>query len=830
MLTLAGDDIRWRHYSGIFVLSSATLLLELSLVRILSVSNWYHFGFLVISTALLGFGASGTALSLWPRMRNQANLDRVLAPLAALFGVVTLASFWLMQKIPFDPFKLLADRSQWVYTLLYYLVLASPFFCSGLAIALLLSRGGARVNRLYAADLVGAGLGCVAITKVLEIFGGPGSVVVSAVAGFVAALAFRAFRPSKFVSYCLAAAATTLALAFIAGPKLPLRVIPGKLHSLQPVGESPIYSKWNSFSKIDVYKEPAAPDRGRPDPGFSIIIDAGTAGTAIPDLSVGVRNYLAHPREYQPSGVAYVGRPNPKVLIIGSGAGREVLEALYFGASSITAVDVNPTINDTVTRRMSKEWGGLFTQPEVHLVTEDARSFVRRSKEKYDIIISLNTMSEAALASGGISLSEGYVITREAVEDYWNHLTPNGTFLETGYQLPKVFATIREMFDNLGLGSPADHVAAFRGLLAPYGASQLVDCVLLQKKPFQKEEVSVLANRLGVGRYGPWGDGRPPEILYSPFQTSGGFQLLFDLMNSPELGQIYSSNPNYIQPATDDKPFFYRTERWRLRGLGFRRVLGAGLLGNSNIDNNPVIEVTLIVLLAQTGLISGVMILAPLLRSKERRLNVNGRLAFFTYFGCLGLGFILIEIVLLQKLSLFLGQPIYTFAVVLGSLLICSGIGSYLAGRVDEVSSDRLSLYVVAIVALIVSALLLLPKVLSWTLGFSFPWRMCIAILLIAPLGVPLGVPFPTGLRMIEKEASLLVPWAWAVNSFFTVIGSVIAIILGMTLGFTAVLAIAAALYAVALVAIRTRGAASSVSLSPERRQKFQPIQLGVGD
>jgi hypothetical protein len=224
------------------------------------------------------------------------------------------------------------------------------------------------------------------------------------------------------------------------------------------------------------------------------------------------------------------------------------------------------------------------------------------------------------------------------------------------------------------------------------------------------------------------------------------------------------------------------------------------------------------------------MILAPLLRSKERRLNVNGRLAFFTYFGCLGLGFILIEIVLLQKLSLFLGQPIYTFAVVLGSLLICSGIGSYLAGRVDEVSSDRLSLYVVAIVALIVSALLLLPKVLSWTLGFSFPWRMCIAILLIAPLGVPLGVPFPTGLRMIEKEASLLVPWAWAVNSFFTVIGSVIAIILGMTLGFTAVLAIAAALYAVALVAIRTRGAASSVSLSPERRQKFQPIQLGVGD
>jgi hypothetical protein len=667
----------------------------------------------------------------------------------------------------------------------------------------------------------------VAITKVLEIFGGPGSVVVSAVAGLFAALAFRAFRPSKFASYCGTAAATMLALALVAGPRLPLRVIPGKHHSLQPVGGSPIYSKWNSFSKIDVYKEPAAPDAGRPDPGFSIIIDAGTAGTAIPDLSVGVRNYLANTPEYQPSGVAYLGRPHPKVLIIGSGAGREVLEALYFGASSITAVDVNPIINDIVSRRMSREWGGLFTQPEVRLVTEDARSFIHRSKEKYDIIISFNTMSEAALASGGLSLSEGYVMTREAVEDYWIHLTPNGTFLETGYPLPKVVATIREMFDNLGLGSPVDHVAAFRGLLSPYAAVQLVDCVLLQKKPFQQEEVSLIAKRLRVGRDGHWGVQRPPEIYFSPFQKSGGYQLLSDLLNSPDLGLIYSSSPRNIQPATDDKPFLYRTERWGLAALGFRRVLGARKIDNYSFDGKGVVEVTLIVLLAQAGLVSGVLILAPLLRLRRQVFRPDGRLAYLIYFSCLGLGFIFIEIVLLQKLSLFLGQPIYTFSVVLGSLLIYSGIGSYLAGGVDEVSHDRLSLYVLSIIVLIMFTLFLLPKVLSWTLGLPFPSRMGIAILLIAPLGVLLGTPFPTGFRMVEKEAPVLLPWVWAVNGFFTVIGSVVAMILGMTLGFTAVLVIAAVSYTFALVAIRTRRVASSSTLnSLARRQGFRPVQL----
>lgn len=810
-------NIRWQHYTGIFLLSLATLLLELALTRVLSVANWYHFGFLVISTALLGFGASGVTLSLWSSLRDKTPLDHSLACLSLLFGFVSLASFWLMQKIPFDPFWLLANRRQFVYMPLYYLVLAAPFFCSGLAISLLLNRGGRAVNFLYAADLLGAGMGCAAVCVVMPAFGGSGSIVVAAMLGVLAALTFSSFRLSKLTLFGSLAAVGMLGLAFVADQALPIRVIPEKHHPLRPAGHSPIYTKWNTFSRIDVYDVPAAPEKGRPDPGFrSIIIDGGSAGTGMGDLSMGVRNFLAHAPQYRPVGLAYVGKEHPKVLIIGSGAGREVLEALYFGASSITAVEINPIINEIVTQRMRDHWGGLFEQPEVRLVTEDGRSFVRRSREKYDVIISVHTMSYAALSSGALSLSETYILTREAIEDYWNHLTPNGTLLITRplFQIPKLFATTREMFDHLRLGSPADHLFAFKDVTEPFRHTNWLEGFLLQKSPLQPDEVELMAKALGIGRNESWGDTGPPEIYYSPFAgPRDGYQaLLVNLAKSPDLERIYSSSGDLLQPATDDKPFFNQRRRWSSLRLGIRGVLSAGRRGS--VDD-PVAEVTLVVLLIQAVLVAGVMILVPLIRFNRQGLQITGRWAFLTYFAALGLGFILIEIVLLQRLSLFLGQPIYTFAVVLAGLLIFTGAGSYLAGHIQVVSRRTLSYALLAVVAVILFTLVVTPPILSLALGLALPWRIAVAVLVVAPLGIILGVPFSTGLRFVGDVAPPLVPWAWAVNGFFTVIGSVGAIILGMAFGFTSVLIIAAVCYTAAMIAIRSlqHGAVLGASL-----------------
>jgi hypothetical protein len=797
--------IRWQHYTGIFLLSLATLLLELALTRVFSVANWYHFGFLVVSTALLGFGASGVTLSLWVKLREDAPLDQTLASLALLFGGVTIASFWVMQRIPFDPFRLLLDRWQLAYTLLYYVVLAAPFFCSGLAISLLLSRGGRKVNQLYAADLLGAGLGCAAVCVVMPVFGGSGSVVVAAMFGAVAALTFNSFRLSKMNLLGGLAAVGMLVLALVAEQALPIRVIPQKTHPLQPVGRAPIHTEWNSFSRIDVYDLPAAAEQGRPDPGFrSIIIDAGAAGTGMGDLSAGVRNFLANAPQYRPAGLAYIGKEHPKVLVIGSGAGREVLEALYFGASSITAVEINPAVNDIVRHRMRQHWGGLFEQPEVRLVTEDGRSFVRRSREKYDVIISIHTLSYAALSSGALSLSETYMLTREAFEDYWNHLTPNGTLLVTRpyYQVPKLFATTREMFDHLGLGSPASHLVAFKDTAAPFRHTGSLTGFLLQKSPLRPEEVDLMAKRLGVGRNGNWGSTEPPEINYSPFQAPRNEYetLLAELAESPDLERIYASSKEFLRPATDDRPFFNQRRRWSSLRLGFRGVLGAGAQGN---PDNQVAEVTLVMLLFQAVTVAGVLIVLPLVRFNRQGLRVRGCWVFLTYFASLGFGFILIEIVLLQRLSLFLGQPIYTFSVVLAGLLISTGAGSYLANRIQDVSYHTLQYAALAVVCAISISSIVTPTVLSSALALALPWRVVVAVLLVAPLGIVLGVPFSTGLRLLGELAPLLVPWAWAVNGFFTVIGSVGAIILGMAFGFTTVLIIAAACYTAALVAVR---------------------------
>src|SRR2546423_2042080 len=279
------ERISSRHYHGIFLLSLATLLLELSLTRVLSVALWYHFGFLVISTALLGFGTSGVVLALWRRLRELASLDHTLALLALLFGVLTVLCFWVMQRIPFDPFSLFSDKRQLAFMPLYYIVISLPFFCSGLALALLFTRGGPRVNRLYAFDLVGAGVGCGALALVMPTFGGSGSVVFAAALGLLAAAIFGFRSARKIAGIAVVLAAGFFALAFFAGRLLPISVTPNKQIPPQP----PIYTAWNTFSKIDVYDTKVLPLDMTGRGGRRLFFDARTAATGMLDLRPNVR-------------------------------------------------------------------------------------------------------------------------------------------------------------------------------------------------------------------------------------------------------------------------------------------------------------------------------------------------------------------------------------------------------------------------------------------------------------------------------------------------------------------------------------------------------------
>ena len=794
-----------RHYIAIILISFATLLLELGLTRVLSVTLWYHFSFLVISTAMLGFGASGVVLALWSNLRERVQLDKTLAALAIGFAIASVASFIVLQLIPFDPFS--SQDGLLVSALvlpLYYVVLAFPFFWSGLAIALLLTRGAAEVNQLYAGDLIGAGAGCAALPLLLPVLGGAGVVVLAAAIALLAAtvLALPLTGRTGRVAFVLCAGA--IVFAPFADRTVPLTVAPSKQHPLlpEPPRPAPLFSAWNSISRVDLYPIGPAPTKGWPGPGFVAVIDGGSAATGMGTLSGGVQHWLDNP-DYRPPGLAYLDNTRPRVLIIGSGGGREVLEALYYHAASVTAVEMNPIISGLVSNRMNDALGGLFQQPGVQLVTAEGRSFVRRSTAQYDAIVSVQTNSNAALAAAALGLAEGYLFTREALADYIDHLSPDGVLLVTRLpsQVARLFATVREVFDARGLKDPAAHLVAVQTDNVPWGPRHGLTVMLFKKSPWTRDEVATIAQRIGTSAIASGApDGR--GFLYSPFEGASN-SLYQRLLTEPNLPAVYAQQSIDVSPATDDRPFFNQQRLWSK--LSLQSLTSQGTMAGT--------ETVLVLLLVQSIVIAGVLIILPLVRFSRQGLRVPGSGAFLVYFAGLGLGFIMIEIALLQRFTLYLGEPLYAIAVVLGSLLVFTGLGAYVGQRFKRASMNGIFSVLPAVVIALALTVLLMSWVFPTTLGYSLAGRAIISMVLIAPLGCLLGMPFPAGLGLVAASAPALVPWAWGVNGFFTVIGSVLAMMLGMIVGFSSVLWLAGACYLVCLFMVYERSRAGKVGM-----------------
>ncbi|HXJ91438.1 MAG TPA: hypothetical protein VMT20_00980 [Terriglobia bacterium] len=791
-----------RHYAGLLLLSLATLQLELALTRVLSVSLWYHFGFLVISTALLGFGASGVTLALWTGLRERRSLDAAIGTCALAFALSVVLSFWLMQRIPFDPFSVAVDRRQFLFMPIYFLLVALPFFCSGLAISLLLVRGASQINRLYCYDLLGAGLGCALVALVIPRFGGSGSVLFAAFVGAAAAVCFSSRAQRALVTLSALSAVLLLAASFRGERTIPIHISANK----HPHAIRAIYSAWNTLSLVEVVD---SPPQGKEPGSRTMFIDSGTAATGISDLRPDVRTVLAeHPEQVSPeSSIAYLGKPNPSILIIGSGGGYEVLEGLKAHASSITAVEINSTITDVVANRMNGYWGNLFHQPEVRLVNDEGRSFIRRSSAKYDAIISVHTISNAAVSSGALSLAESYILTREAFEDYLDHLKPDGAvfFTRPEFQIARLFATAREAFSRRGLGPLNGHVMAYlenAGFLTVPGHLGFVAGFLLQRSEIRPEQLNEIRKSFQAAAAAD--PDAAVKILYAPDEPHPG-SIYDQIVSAPDLEQVYRGTDAQLAPATDDKPFFNQHTRWsRIRWntivdlFSQQQPAGARL----SLEDRPIAEVTLLILLLQSAAIAALCILAPLALLERQSLRVIARWKWLAYFAALGLGFIMIEIALLQRFLLFLGEPIYTYAVVLAGLLIFTGLGSYAAGKWGAGPEQTLRWVLPLLLLLVAATAVITPPVFHLFLGSSLAARIAIAVLLIAPLGFVLGMPFPLGLRIAMQQSSALGSWAWGVNGFFTVIGTVLALMLGMMIGFRLVLFLACGSYLAAWAAI----------------------------
>ncbi|MEZ4456286.1 MAG: hypothetical protein R2882_07015 [Gemmatimonadales bacterium] len=728
--------------------------------------------------------------------------------------MLAVACFWLTQRLGFDPLGLVSDSHWWLQGPLYYLLLMAPFAASGLAVALLLTRHPPRAARLYGWDLAGAGVGALLLPALVSRAGGSGSILGVAVAGFTAALLFSG--PGRGAALAALGACLAAGTVPLADRILPISITP--LKPRPPI--EPILTRWNSMSRVELFE--------RHLPGGAVarrfVIDGGTAATGMLDLRPGVRDYLArNPDDTQFfSGIAYPGKLRPKVLVIGSGGGTEVVDALHYGARQVTAIEVNPTIVSVVSAEMQDFWGGLFEQPEVRLVADEARSALRRSADRYDAIVSIHTISNAAVASGAMALTENYVLTREAFEDYFDHLEADGIvlFSRPEAQLPRLMATAREALLARGIRDARAHFLLFRSLPDGWersnfgsGRGAFEAELLVKKTPLSAAELAEIRRIARLDLPARDSAGQRRETLYAP-DGPGAASIYAELAMATNLEAIYRQETVELRPATDDRPFFNHLTRWSSLDLSAPRRLSAkNQTGAFFLGDRAVAEVSLVVLLLQAGCVALLMILLPLIRL-GRRAGPAGRWRPLVYFAALGFGFIVIEMSLLSRMTLYLGQPAYSISLVLGGLLVCSGLGALLSGRLPGPDRRAVGMVVAALLAVLAALVAGIPTLFHATLGWPLVARCAVALAALAPLGVLLGMPFPLGIAWLDRRWPDLVPWAWGVNAFFTVIGTVLCLMIAMTFGFNRALAAAAVCYLAAMLVVILEPAPASAAAS----------------
>jgi predicted membrane-bound spermidine synthase len=762
---------------GVALVSLATLALELTLTRLFSATMFYHFAFLAISLALFGSGASGVFLyALWPRL-DEARTGGFLALGCALYAASTVAALLVILSHPLSPaapgLSTLASLA-WIYG-----AAALPFFFGGCVITLAITAWARDISRLYLFDLGGAAAGCLALVPALALLGAIDAVLLVAA---VALLGGFLLSRRLWLLPLLGAAAALLALNHATG-WIALRESKGLSEDLV------VFSRWNSFSRVTVTRTDD-PDR------LLIFIDSDAATILFRDAADLERHRgLADRAE----GLAYHLGGRGKVLVIGPGGGLDVILARLHGARDVTAVEVNPLVaRDVMGSEPFLSFSGrLYEQPGVRLVVDEGRSFLRRSRESYDLVAATMVDTWAATAAGAFALSENNLYTVEAFSDYLERLAPGGVLsMNRWYQDPpdqllRIVSLGRAALAARGQKDASRHFVIVRG--PEEGMPLTTATVLLKKTPFTEEEVERVesfARRLDL------------EIVYTPRTRAAND--LTRLIAAPDPAVIWRAFPSDISPTTDDSPFFFQTVR---PGSVLSRRWARGEWRRTNLGT-----LVLFGLVGMTAVVVLAFIVGPLLLVRRRLGGTarRARLPFLLYFACLGAGFIVVEVVLVQKCVLFLGHPAYALSVVLFSLLLWSGLGSLASARFPDAALVRpLRRAILAVVALVAAAALLLSPLFYALVHLAAPWRILITVGALAPLGLALGMPMPTGIRLLAARIPDLIPWAGGVNGAASVLGSVGAVALAMSAGFNLTLLLAAALYLAGLGFVRWAAAVS---------------------
>ena len=777
----ASREIRWKQlYLGLGFTTMATLILELSLTRIFSVVFYYHFAFLAISIALFGLGAGG--VFSYVVVGRGGKLPAKLGALAMANAVCVVAALWFILSRAGDAGNLTL--------VLVYFASALPFFLAGIVVSITISEAMERVDRAYFFDLAGAAAGCLLLIPLLNAFGGPNTVIAAAVLYSVSAAIWFSHAGATRAR----AASAVLALLLVAlmaanGQFHFIDVSVAKGQKLRPER----FTAWNSFSRIGVSRVDVAWESAV---NWTIQIDAD-AGTGIAafdwdrSLEPGERFALLH----QGPGFPYALRPGAKTLIIGPGGGYDVARAMAGGSRDITAVEINPIIANTIMRgKMLAETHRIYERPEMRVFVEDGRSFVRRSAEKYQVVQATLVDTWASTAAGAFALSENNLYTSDAFYDYLSHLTDDGilAFTRWGLDPPReslrLVSLAREALGRLGEEAPSRHIMAIQEDTARLHGWGALDTIVVSRKPFSQDDVAhareILRDAYMKALY------LPGDAPSNPFG---------ELSLSSDAATFYAQYPYDVSPVGDDRPFFFYTvqppDLWNF--LRYGNQVAADYKINRAV---PLLFGLMAISLMATGLV----LLLPRWLPSSRLPKEKGLRTFLCYFLCLGAGYILIQVALIQKFVLLLGHPTYALTVIVFSMLVTSGLGSYFSGRFVAERDSRLALILVAVAVLVAALAIGTRPLVTAAVAWPLAAKMAITALSIAPAAFLMGMPFPSGLRRLEKwhvqaEAQATVRWAWSLNAAASVLGSASAIFLALYWGLRMTLLSGGALYLCAL-------------------------------
>jgi SAM-dependent methyltransferase len=796
------------------LLSSAAMGYEVLLTRLFSIIQWHHFAYMMISVALLGYGAAGAFVALAQRTLLP-RFDAVFAGGAVLFGITAVAGFALAQRVGFNPLEILWDPEQPLRLSVIYGLLFVPFFCAATSVCLTFTRFAGEPHRIYSFDILGAGAGSLGIMAALFLLAPTDALkLLGALGVAAAALAFFRGGPRN-----RSLAATLLAAAIV----VPI-VVPAEWISLRPSeykelsqtlridGTRIVAERSSPLGVVTVVESAQVPLRHAPGLSLAATIEPPpqlavfTDGDGLSALTRydGRREPLAY-LDQLTSALPFHLLQRPRVLVLGAGAGADVLQAIYHDARTIDAVELNAQIVDLVQRRFADFSGAPYSAPRVRIHVGEARGFVASHRDRFDLIQVALLDAFGASSAGLYALSESYLYTVEALQEYLQHLEPGGMLAITRWvNLPprdilKLFATTVAALERSG-GEPARQLALIRGwktatLIVKNGALTAADIAALREfcraRSFDVAYFPGIdaaeTNRYNVLDRSDFHDGA--QALLGSDRDTFIERYKFD-----------------IAPATDDRPYFFHYFKWRTLPelLALKERGGLPLLE----WGYPVLVATLV----QALVASLLLILLPLgslaRRAEDGALPALSAMRIAAYFLAIGFAFMFVEIAFIQKFLLLLTHPLYAVAVVLCSFLLFAGLGSRYSGRLRMADGNPFRRPVTGAVAAIGVLSLIyvvaLPGLFRHLMPLPEALKILLSIALIAPLAFAMGMPFPLGLARLARGSPALIAWAWAVNACASVVAAVLATLLAIHLGFNAVVLLAVMLYALAVAAHRS--------------------------